>query len=132
MTSGLQAQESKYPISDLSGQKNVGLIRLTSGFVRNCNILPITYKIKKIDCNFALIQQYITDDNRGPADYHFVYEDSYLANSSFSAISLTLPKTQQAMNSGITACKQSTIPATLKKATLNVAFLHLINSFAFN
>jgi hypothetical protein len=179
--------------------------------------LPITHKIKKIECNFALIQQYITDDNRrnrqnhpfkerifkppirrpgrnewhsnqnhspnrvrnwqsihgnvgktrnrarhgaytanqeaelmarvgvynndglaghlekrGPTDYHFVYEDSYLANSSFPAISLTLPKTQQAINSGITVCKQGTIPATLKKATFDVAFLHFINSFALN
>jgi len=38
-------------------------------------------------------------EKRGPADYHFLYEDSYWADSSFPAISLTLPKTQQAYQS---------------------------------
>lgn len=38
-------------------------------------------------------------EKRGPEDYHFVYEDNYWANTSFPAISLTLPKTQQAYQS---------------------------------
>jgi len=38
-------------------------------------------------------------EKRGPADYHFIYEDSYWANPFFPSISLTLPKTQQAYQS---------------------------------
>jgi HipA-like protein len=38
-------------------------------------------------------------EKKGSADYHFVYEDSYWANSSSPSISLTLPKTQQAYQS---------------------------------
>jgi len=35
-------------------------------------------------------------EKRGAADYHFIYDDAYWANISLPAISLTLPKTQQA------------------------------------
>jgi len=34
-------------------------------------------------------------EKRGPADYHFIYDDAYRENPSLPAISLTLPKTQQ-------------------------------------
>jgi len=34
-------------------------------------------------------------EKKGPADYYFIYETNYWTNPYLSAISLTLPKTQQ-------------------------------------
>jgi len=38
-------------------------------------------------------------EKRGPADYYFIYADSYWVNPSLSGISLTLPKTEQVYQS---------------------------------
>jgi len=38
-------------------------------------------------------------EKKGPADYHFVYDNTYWINPSLSAISLTLPKTRQTYQS---------------------------------
>ena len=40
-------------------------------------------------------------EKRGPADYHFTYEDSYWNDRSRSSISLTLPKVQQEYQSPV-------------------------------